>query len=287
MNGFFSFFDVFPDIPRIEVVDLGAMPLEEAKEVYEPLVQSRRARVTGFEPNVDACAEFNQRQGAPHRCLPYFIGDGGPATFHETTAAMSSSLFRPNEAVLALYPNVAPYIRLKASHPVQTKRLDDVAEIDGVDFLKMDIQGGELAALKGARRLLQNVLAVQAEVEFVPLYEGQPLFADVDTFMRAAGFQFHTFTRIARRFVRPIQITNIDVRGINQMLWANAIYIRDLTSLATLEPARQMMLAAVMHELYGSVDVSLHIVDELARRTPGLNVDTYVRRVMLEAPGLS
>jgi len=53
-------------------------------------------------------------------------------------------------------------------------------------MLKIDVQGAELAVISGAQEMLRNVAVVEVEVEFVPLYVGQPLFADVDAAMRAA-----------------------------------------------------------------------------------------------------
>jgi len=53
-------------------------------------------------------------------------------------------------------------------------------------MLKIDVQGAELAVISGAQEMLRDVAVVEVEVEFVPLYVGQPLFADVDAAMRAA-----------------------------------------------------------------------------------------------------
>ena len=57
-----------------------------------------------------------------------------------------------------------------------------------VDYLKLDVQGGELDALRAATRVLGDVLAVHVEVEFIPIYLSQPPFDDVFRFIVAAGF---------------------------------------------------------------------------------------------------
>lgn len=65
--------------------------------------------------------------------------------------------------------------------------------------MKLDVQGSELSVLQHARRVLQDVTALQVEVEFIRLYENQPLFAYVDMFLRDQGFVFHTFTGFGSR----------------------------------------------------------------------------------------
>jgi FkbM family methyltransferase len=73
---------------------------------------------------------------------------------------------------------------------VQQVRLEDVMGANReVDLLKLDIQGYELEALKGCGKLLERIKIITTEIEFVPLYEGQPLFGDIDVFLRAHGFK--------------------------------------------------------------------------------------------------
>lgn len=60
-----------------------------------------------------------------------------------------------------------------------------------VDVLKLDVQGAELAALRGARRLLESVRVVYLEVSFVPMYKDCPLFPEVDGFMQQRGYRRH------------------------------------------------------------------------------------------------
>jgi len=70
----------------------------------------------------------------------------------------------------------------------------DAAVPETIDALKLDLQGFELEALRGLGRRLGEVRAILTEVELAPLYDGQPLFADVDLFLRAQGFRlFHLY----------------------------------------------------------------------------------------------
>ena len=51
-------------------------------------------------------------------------------------------------------------------------------QIERIDLLKMDVQGGELGILQGARQLLaqKKIAVIYSEVFFVPMYQNQPLF---------------------------------------------------------------------------------------------------------------
>lgn len=83
--------------------------------------------------------------------------------------------------------NLAEVVTPVAVHPVDTTRLDDIAEIGDIDLIKIDVQGSELAVFKNASLALSSALLIQTKVEFVELYRGQPMFADVDSFLRASG----------------------------------------------------------------------------------------------------
>jgi FkbM family methyltransferase len=56
-------------------------------------------------------------------------------------------------------------------------------------LLILDIQGGELDAIKGAQELLEKVGWIQTEVSTVELYKDQNTLAQLDYYMNAKGFQ--------------------------------------------------------------------------------------------------
>ncbi|UCF33731.1 MAG: FkbM family methyltransferase, partial [Phycisphaerales bacterium] len=58
-----------------------------------------------------------------------------------------------------------------------------------VDLLKLDIQGAELKALRGARKILETAKLVYLEVSFVEIYKDCPLFEEINTFLRECGYR--------------------------------------------------------------------------------------------------
>ncbi len=99
--------------------------------------------------------------------------------------------------------------------------LDDVFSDDGgglIDLLHMDIQGGELRALRGAERLLRarRIRLVYIEVCFYPLYKGQPLFWELGQFLSEHGFRFYSL------YDRYYHVSNPRV-----LSWSDALFICD------------------------------------------------------------
>ena len=174
---------------------------------------------------------------------------------------MTGSLFKPNNPMLELFTNLHELVTLIGEHSVTTKRLDDINGLDDVDVVKIDVQGAELAVFKGAERVLSNALFVHTEVEFVELYEGQPLFADIDTHLRGLGFQFHTFEGFGQRSFKPMVVANNQNRGLRQILWSDAIYVRDFLKFELLSAQKLLKLAIIAHEMYRSYDLAYRAIE--------------------------
>jgi hypothetical protein len=120
---------------------------------------------------------------------------------------------------------------------------------------------------------------VQTEVEFVPLYEDQPLFAEVDQLMRRHGFMFHRFLGIAGRAYSPIVINGDPNAALSQMLWSDAVYVPDLNRLEFLEPDALLKLAALLHEIYGSLDLCHVVLVAYDRRCKTSYAPRYFERL--------
>lgn len=256
----FSLLELLPELPFIEILDLGALEMVGQRPLYIDLVVAGRARITGFEPDLTGCVELNRRFGRPHRFFPQFVGTGKPAKFYETNAPYTGSLFEPNLPLLEAFNDLAEACQVVKVHDVPTVRLDDVEGLDDVDYMKLDIQGAELDAFRGGERALQNAVLIHTEVAFIEGYHGAPLFADIDRHLRSHGFWFHTFLAFGSRTLRPLRVGDpgnpmggID-RGIRQQLWSDAVYMKDPMRRDALPAVKLQKLAVLLHDLYKSYD---------------------------------
>lgn len=159
-------------------------------------------RLTGFEADPAECERLNAATADTPwvRYVPAALAErAGERTLHVTAESACSSLYPPDPAMVARYPELAA-MRPVGEQRVSAITLDEWWRADGagrVDFVKLDTQGSELDILRGAERMLGSVWGLEIEVEFNPLYRGQPLFADVDGFLRAHGFVLWRLTNLA------------------------------------------------------------------------------------------
>lgn len=172
----------------IVVVDVGARG--GAHKRWLPLGSA--VRIVGVDADAEECAKLNARQHPlPSRFLPYALGpsDGATATLYLTKQRGCSSLLEPNAAFLEPFPYKWAF-EVEKRLPVTLTSLDTMCAREDVTptVIKLDTQGSELDILRGGERAIQSALLIESEVEFNPLYIGQPLFGDMDAFLRARGF---------------------------------------------------------------------------------------------------
>ncbi len=279
--------ELLPLTSLVSIVDIGAMALGSETEPYRPLIRAGKARVVGFEPNEAECAKLNQGTGGKY--YPYFIGDGSTRTFHETNMAMTGSLYAPNTPLLAKFTNLAELVTPKMQHPgIVTRRLDDLGDLDGlsdIDLIKIDVQGAELDVFQGAARALSTALMIITEVEFVELYVGQPLFGDVDGFLRKNGYQFHTFMGFGQRFFKPLSARGNPSAGLRQILWSDAVFVRDFMQFEKLADEKLLKLAILLDTVLQSVDLAALALREYDRRNGSSYADSYVGAIIGKASG--
>ncbi|MEY3813109.1 MAG: 2-O-methyltransferase NoeI, partial [Verrucomicrobiota bacterium] len=275
----FNILEILPPFGKVQVIDVGAMDL--GSEIYDPLVKAGVAGVLGFECVQAECDRLNAMARESRAYLPYAIGDGTTRAFHECNFPMTSSLLEPNSGLLDRFQNLENLTQVVKKHTFATKRLDDIPEITGADFLKLDVQGAELDVLNGGDRVLADALVVHTEVEFVEMYKGQPLFAEVDQRLRRSGFVFHKFAGIAGRTFKPLIVNNDVNQCLSQMLWADAVYVKDFMALDRLPAEKLLRMAVILHLVYGSFDLAMQALLAYDRQCSSGLAPAYLHRLTL------
>lgn len=278
----FSLFDILPlDTLGLSILDIGARHTED--ERYAPLVGCAGVTITGFEPD-PAQRKILKARHPDHRYFPDFLGDGTERIFYECFYGGCSSLYEPDPAIINQFTSLGTsegsQFEVINRSTVDTKRLDDLEAVGDCHYLKIDVQGGELDVMRGAEKLLTGVLVAEMEVEFIPLYKDQPLFADVDSFMREHGFMLHRFVDMSGRAYRPFTANDNPAAPVSQILWTDAVYIPVLGEFESLADDALLRLSLILHDLYQSVDLCARILAIYDKRN-GTDYHTgYLREII-------
>lgn len=243
---------------RIHVVDIGANPIDGVPP-YKAHLDRGMVSLVGFEPQRQALAKLNNMKGQNELYLPYAVGDGKPAHLYLCQAPGMTSTLKPNVALLDHFQGYPLWGKVKQVEIIKTVRLDDLDEVGRVDWLKIDIQGGELAVFENAEKKLENTLVIQTEVNFIHLYEGQPLFSEIDQWMRDHGFMLHTLLEERKRLYAPMVLGGQIHQGINQLTTADAVYIPSFERMEALDVTALKKLGVIVGEVYQSHDLAMKI----------------------------
>jgi FkbM family methyltransferase len=263
------------------VLDIGAAPLAGETEPYHRLFDAfPSARLTGFEIDPRMCAELNNKAPAGVRYYPCALGRADEnRRLYDAVHPMCTSLYPPDERFADLF-GALDEMRLKGTSEITTMTLDRFARdhaLGAVDFVKIDVQGAELEIFQGGLDALRDVLFIVCEVEFVALYRGQPLFGDVDSWLRARGMMFHKFLGMAGRVMKPMTV-NGRTDYPAQFMWADAVFVRDPFALQALS-AEQLLKLAVLFDLYDSKDAALHVLRRYDARDDDDLGDVYLQHL--------
>lgn len=149
----------------------------------------------------------------------------GKLTLYVTKQPGLSSLYKPNNDIIKKYYKSDEWV-VQKEIKVDTISLDAAAkkyDFTDASFIKIDTQGSELDILRSGIELLKNSLVgIYLETLFHLFSHRQPLFAEVDEYLRSYDFELYDLDRVMIRR----RGGNIEYFSKRQIVWADCLYFK-------------------------------------------------------------
>ena len=210
-----------------------------------------------FEPDPREYDMLKSKSGKNLIVLNSALSDSSDTIdFHLCEKQQVSSTYLPNFDFLNKFPNakrfdVTKTIKIQADTLDNQLKKNDITEID---FIKIDTQGYELPILKGSVDYLNNTIGLELEVEFAQLYENQPLFKEVDSFVQKKGFELIDLKRYYWKRKEGADTGN--QKG--QLVFGDALYFKSPEQVLLMKDINQekIIRAICIYLVYGYVDLA-------------------------------
>jgi FkbM family methyltransferase len=194
------------------IFDVGAWVGNTAQSYLNVFSESK---VYAFEPFPESFSKLNERfKGVGNISVEQVAlsSEVGIATFYSNSIETTNSLLESAKTLTS-----DDFFRdTKDKIEVKTTTLDAYClenDIKKIDLLKLDVQGGELKVLEGAKKLLESksISLIFCEVEFIEHYKDQPLCHNIVSFLSDYGYRFYNFSGA---------VTN----EYGELSWADALF---------------------------------------------------------------
>ena len=134
----------------------------------------------------------------------------GNKIFYITKREDSSSFLKPIDNQIGDYNS-------KYKKKVKIDKLENIIKLNDIinpSLIKLDIQGLELEALKGARKLLRKINFIIVEISYQKIYHNQVLNKEIITFLKKKNFipikEMNITKRNNKLFQKDILFKNIN-----------------------------------------------------------------------------
>jgi FkbM family methyltransferase len=169
------------------LIDVGANQGQYARRFRE---RGFNGRIVSFEPMKEAFEHLQKEAASDCEWEVRRLALGRRKETRELQVAansVSSSLL----PIVIQHVRAEPTSRTVGTEKVHVSTLDDELVAESPDarlWLKLDVQGYELAVLEGAPNVLQRCHIVQCEVSLRELYKGQAHYLEILETLNTAGF---------------------------------------------------------------------------------------------------
>ena len=245
-----------PSSTKVVLIDIGAAgEIEPRWKPYSYLI-----KYFGFEPDVRSSDNLNNivKSFLDYKIFPTALSETEKdSEFYLCKKPEVSSLYKPNISLLKNFPDKERFSVIN-KQSLKTVSLDSY-NIENNDFIKIDVQGSELNILNGANKTLEKTFGLELEIEFLELYQDQPLFGEVCKKLAEKGFQFIDFVNLAR-WERK------EHNSFGQCVFGDALFLKtpetldiknmDISKICT------YLTILIIYKRYDLVDITLDMLDE-------------------------
>ena len=244
-NNFYKKIIYLPYFNYLSLIDIGSsFDIEPRWKKIK-----KKIKYYGFEPNIKLVDKLKKQNKdcIDYQIYPILVSDNkGLKELNITSHPGVSSVFKPNIPFLSKFKDYERYA-IEKTIKLRSDLIDNL-NLQNIDFMKIDIQGGGLDALRGSEKTLKDIMGIEVEVEFQQLYKKQPLFGDINNFICEKNFEFVDFILISRW-----ERNNYNSYG--QACFADALYLRSPEFANSNYDKKKMINYLVILLLYNKYDL--------------------------------
>ncbi len=218
-----------------------------------------------FDADPTAQVISDNELGFSYTIIPIALGKKiGDVSLNICKGPDMSSIYEPNYCILDQWEKRERFnIIKKIMVPLST--LDSQLaqkNIPRIDFLKIDTQGSELDILEGAISALTDVIGLEIEVEFIEMYLDQPLFSDIDRFLKKHGFSLYDLH--TRTWNYKLVKKSGSQRKNSKLIWGDALYFKDPEEILSKKDSNLLKRAVICYLAYGYDCIAWYCVKNAA-----------------------
>ncbi len=212
-NAFQDLKKLFENHLELSIFDIGAFKGYTVSKFHSLFPESN---IYGFEPHNESFKTLNQlaKNNSSIQAINLGVSDKyGTTTFYNNSFDQTSSIL-PSDTTNSFIDGLT---LTKEEYTINTTTIDSFCKeqnIEQIDILKIDIQGAELLALKGAKETLskQKVRTILLEVNFAPIYKKQATFTEITELLSEYKFRIYN-------------IYNLNYLEDGSLAWCDVIFL--------------------------------------------------------------